>query len=471
MTIPFGRLAAIVLFALTPSLLRPQQVTQELKWTPGNLTSLHQNTPTLLEVPALDPSGFHFPYYLYIPANLTRTATVRLLVAPNNTGNTSDDFEVHRLSAKRMASSSDTQRLADQLRVPLLVPVFPRPRAQPLLYTHSLDRDSLLVKEGALTRIDLQLLAMIEHARAVLKDSGIETKPRVWMYGFSASACFVHRFAALHPQSVRSVVAGAMNAIPMLPVKKLQGVSLPFPLGTADMQALTAEPFDKKAYSKVSQFLYMGYLDRNDTFPFDDAWDDSERTLIVKVFGRKMMPDRWDRVQTIMSTLKIPIQTATYNGVPHDTLPEMWDDIVAFFKANDAEGFRKINTHQYPFIAFREIEQAHITGLYWNGDPHMPPFAQPRERVSFVITISDWMAGQDYQQLRTFIDNAGFDFDLVAAGQETVHLDSKTHCGNFSVRDGSSQGFYVCLDSQLTHQIAPGVAYSLRPTATSKAYS
>jgi hypothetical protein len=67
----------------------------------------------------------------------------------------------------------------------------------------------------------------------------------------------------------------------------------------------------------------MGYLDRNDTLPFDDAWDDDERELITNPFGKEMMPDRWRRAQKIISALKIPVQTVTYNGVAHNMLREM----------------------------------------------------------------------------------------------------------------------------------------------------
>src|SRR5207248_3758811 len=138
------------------------------------------------------------------------------------------------------------------------------------------------------------------------------------------------------------IAAGAINALPMYPLETYQGVKLPFPLGIADLRSLTGAGFNDKAYRQVSQYIYMGYLDRNDTFPFSDAWDDDERELIAKLFGKEMMPDRWDRVQKLISTLEIPIETVTYNGVAHATRPEMWDDVVTFFRANDDDGFSKI---------------------------------------------------------------------------------------------------------------------------------
>jgi len=449
-----------------------QEPIHEVQWSREQFGFPQLSAPTLIEVPAVVSSGFSFPYYLYVPKDLSRTEPVRLLVSPNNTGQATDDFEVHRASAKRSVSAGNVRRLAERLHAPLLVPVFPRPGSQWKIYTHYLDRDSMLVKDGPLSRIDLQLLSMIRHARQMLGDAGITTQTRIFMYGFSASAGFVNRFVALHPESVRTVVAGAINALPMYPLESYEGVKLPFPLGIADLKSLTGADFDAKAYGDVSQFLYMGYLDRNDTFPFGDAWDDDERELIAKVFGKEMMPDRWERAQKIISTLKIPVQTVTYNGVAHNTLPEMWDDIFSFFNANDVtEGLTKITPHEYPFIPFQALQEAHINRMYWKGDPDLPGrYAKLPDKCTFIIGIQDWMTGQDYQQLRAFLEKAGFDFDLVAEGRDPIPIDRKASCGTVSSGDGTFQGFYVCLSEPSANQIVPGESYSLRPKRTNQEY-
>jgi hypothetical protein len=292
------------------------------------------------------------------------------------------------------------------------------------------------------------------------------------MYGFSASAGFVNRFATLHPEAVRALAAGAINALPMYPLESYEGVRLPFPLGIADLKSLTGAEFDAKAYGEVSQFLYMGYLDRNDTLPFGDAWDDDERELIAKVFGKEMMPERWERAQKIISSLKIPIQTVTYNGVAHSTLPEMWDDVFSFFNANDVtDGLTKITPHEYPFVSFRALQEAHVNRMYWKGDPDLPGrYARLPDKCTFVIGIQDWMTGQDYQQLRAFLEKAGFEFDLVAAGRDAIPIDRKASCGTVSSGDGTFQGFYVCLSEPSASQIFPGVSYSLRPKRTNDEY-
>jgi hypothetical protein len=220
-----------------------QEPIHEVRWSPEQFTFPQLTMPVLIEVPAAGSSGFFFPYYLYIPKDLSRSKPARLLVEPNNTGQASDDFEVHRASAKRLATAGDGHRLADRLQTPLLVPVFPRPRSQWKIYTHYLDRDSMLIKDGPLARIDLQLLSMIRHARQLLGDAGIETRTKVFMNGFSASAGFVNRFATLHPEAVRAIAAGAINALPMYPLESYQGEKLPFPLGLADLKSLTGGDF------------------------------------------------------------------------------------------------------------------------------------------------------------------------------------------------------------------------------------
>src|SRR5260370_26522862 len=104
-----------------------------------------------------------------------------------------------------------------------------------------------------------------------------------------------------------------------------------------------------------------------------------------------MMPDRWERAQQIIATLKIPIQTVTYNGVPHRTLTKMWDDIVSFFKANDAgETLTSITPHEHPFVPFRPLQAEHANKIYWKADPKLPTlYPKLPAHSSFVSGIQD----------------------------------------------------------------------------------
>lgn len=194
----------------------------------------------------IDPQpelGFFYPYYLYIPDNTRTDTSVYMLVEPNNTGTRTDDFTIHEQKAKSALEKGYPNRIASRIGIPLLMPVFPRLASQPLLYTHSLDRDSLLVKEGSLLRIDLQLIAMIHHAQKLLGEKGLMIQDKVLLDGFSGSGQFVNRFAFLHPDYVKAVACGGMNGKPMLPFAELEREKLIYPIGVYDLKELTGDQF------------------------------------------------------------------------------------------------------------------------------------------------------------------------------------------------------------------------------------
>src|SRR6476661_8755683 len=124
---------------------------------------------SLLIIKRNPAKGFHHDYLLFIPKGTPMRKRTHLLVEPNNTGLVSDSIEVHMKHAIGLASvSSVGNNIATELKIPLLVPVFPRPESDSLVYTHALDRDAMLIKSGVLKRLDLQLLNMIKDAQEVL---------------------------------------------------------------------------------------------------------------------------------------------------------------------------------------------------------------------------------------------------------------------------------------------------------------
>jgi hypothetical protein len=114
----------------------------------------------LIKVEANPEKGFYWDYYLFIPdLSIPVDSHLFLLVSPNNTGTGDKDIQVHDEAALRDASSSWKNSIARSIEVPLLVPVFPREFGK--YYTHQLERDVLLIRDGNLRRIDLQLISRI----------------------------------------------------------------------------------------------------------------------------------------------------------------------------------------------------------------------------------------------------------------------------------------------------------------------
>jgi len=393
---------------------------------------------------------------------MDRRQEVRLLVEPNNTGTATDDFEVHRQKAWNLVNGSHANQLARKLCVPLLIPVFPRPRAGWQAYTHSLDRDTLEINEGPLKRLDLQLGAMIDHAAELLRTNGFSVADQVFMNGFSASAKFCNRFAFLHPERVKAVATGGVNGLPTLPIVSRNGQTLPFPIGVADIERFTGHAFDEEALQRVAQYVYMGNLDRNDTLPSRDAWSEDEANVIKTVIAEKMMPDRWAIVQAIYGENLPRAQCVTYNRVGHAIKSEMIDDLARFFRSNSGDAFVAIEPYPYPFVEYRELRKVHVTGVYAKGDKRLPEFAAERMRDGmFLLGVKEWIPEQDYRQLDDFVANAGFNFRLRAEGHPEIVVTQRNWHGNTSSGNGRFQAQYLVLNESQLATLAYGVPYTL----------
>ncbi|MBE0536521.1 MAG: hypothetical protein IH624_12720 [Phycisphaerae bacterium] len=437
----------------------------------STITRLNLTGDDFLQIAAQPTEGFNFPYFLFIPAGVDRDSPFHILVEPNNTGTATDDFTVHLSKARNLAKSSYACRIAAKLQTPLLVPAFPRPGKDGHIYTHALDRDSLTLKEGPLYRLDLQLAAMFSHARKLLRHNGFEPESTMFMDGFSASAKFVNRFAFLHPELIKAVASGGVNGLPVLPVKTFNGRELPFPIGIADLEEFLGRPFDEKAYWQVAQYIYMGYLDRNDTVPSRDAWSEAEATIIKTAIAEEMMPDRWRISQQVYREQQIRAQLVTYNGVGHGITDDMEDDIARFFQANTAAAFVPIQPCDYPFVEYRQIHEGHGNALYWTDDPRIPDWIQEgRHACTFMIGLQEWYEKQDYRQLAEFKDNAGFNFVLQAEGQRDIEINEDNYAGTCSQGNGRFQAFWVRLDDAQLKQILPGRTYRLTPVNKSTEY-
>ena len=425
----------------------------------------------ILQIEAQQGEGFNFPYYLFIPGGIDKHRQVYMLVETNNTGTTSDDLEVHRAKALKLAESSYANRMASRLGVPLLVPVFPRPRSNWQAYTHALDIDTLEIEEGKLKRIDLQLTAMIKYAQELLRINGFTIDDRVFMHGFSASAKFCNRYSFLHPEMVKAFAAGGVNGLPTLPVREWNECELPFPIGIAGIERFIDKGFNEKAFRQVAHYIYMGSFDRNDTLPSRDAWREEEADIIKKALAEKMMPDRWELSRKIYRQQKLPAQLVTYNGIAHAITDQMQDDVTDFFKANAGEKYVPIKPYEYPFVEYREIRQAHVNGLYWYNDERVPEWIQKDDHQrSFLIGIEEWYKGQSHRQLNELRANAGFRFVLKAEGQKDIEINEKNYGGTCSQGDGEFQVFCVNLKDTQFGQIVPGVSYRLEPLNDSNEY-
>ncbi len=279
-------------------------------------TLFHDESIKQVLHPARPSHGFSFPYILQVPALAREAIVPHLIVETNNSGPISSEVEPHLAPASELARQGFGGRVSRALRAPLLMPVFPRDSK---IYTHSLGRSTVLAEARDLRRLDLQLLAMVQDAKHRLAELGSPVHPKVMLTGFSASAMFATRLAAIHPREVAAVVAGGLNGFVILPSERLSGAPLPYPLGVADMQQVAGKAFDFNAWREVPQFLFMGSEDTNDAVDYDDSYSAEDRQLIHQMLGRRMLPDRWQACERVYRDAKATARFTTYAGLGHGT--------------------------------------------------------------------------------------------------------------------------------------------------------
>ncbi|MFD2247401.1 alpha/beta hydrolase family protein [Pontibacter ruber] len=289
-------------------------------------------TDTLMKFSAQPAAGFNFEYLVYLPKGLQSQTATYLMVETNNSG-LNDSIEFHERGARRAASKSGVANyVSKKLQLPLLIPIFPRSETNWLYYTHALDRDVLLTKADGLERLDLQLLAMIDDARKQLAVRGYPLKEKLFITGFSASGTFANRFSILHPEKVKATASGGINGIPILPVAAIDGQTLNYPLGIADLEQITGKPVNLTEFSKLPKMLYMGALDDNDAVAFDDGYTKEEREIVYRLMGKQLVPQRWQFVEQVYIKNNIEADFRTYPNIGHGTDLQINNDLVEFFR-------------------------------------------------------------------------------------------------------------------------------------------
>ncbi|MDQ3372801.1 MAG: hypothetical protein M3521_02805 [Acidobacteriota bacterium] len=309
----------ILLFVLLTFSISPAQ-------TVGNVSS------EIVKIEAQSDKGFAYPYYLYVPKAMREEAkdgkkTHTILVIPNNAGKTSDDFNIHEEDVKRKFKRN--AEIADRLKVALLMPVFPRPQTDWKIYTHALDRDAMTTDKKEFARFDLQLVAMIDDARAKLAKEKLKFDKRVFMIGWSASGMFANRFTFLHPKHIKAAVVGSPGGWAIAPVASFKEKTLRYPIGINDFKSISGKKLDLKNLRKVPLFMFLGDEDNNDSVIFRDSYEKEDEDLIFALFGKTPL-ERWNISKKLYQDNKLITEFRLYLNVKHAITKEMFDDIFAF---------------------------------------------------------------------------------------------------------------------------------------------
>ena len=277
-------------------------------------------------VPANKDKGFNFPYILFIPDEISNNTN--LIIEGANARSSASNINTGIQDVINESMNRKIIEWNSKTNYPILTPAFPRFNEEDgPIYNHMLSSQSLNYNKHGLERIDIQLINMINDAKYRLMMNDIFLDDKVILDGFSASAKFVNRFSLLHPEKVKLIIAGGVSGTLILPIKELNGEKLLFPVGCGYINEITLNKINE--FKKIKQFYYMGELDNNDPFECDEngfvkysqILNQDEANQLYKYIGKKMIPDRWEKIQELYIKLNVNVIFKTYEGYGHDPLP------------------------------------------------------------------------------------------------------------------------------------------------------
>lgn len=321
-------------------------------------------------VDANPDAGFDSPYYLYAPERPVNAEPRPILVEPADPGDSIDERERRVTAAETTATDGTGRTIADELGAPLLVPAFPDSRL-------TLDAETLSHADADSGRVDLQLRRMLEDARARLINRGYPVADGLLLHGAGDAGRFVNRFTALHPEPVTAATVGGVDGLATLPIELGGGYQLKYPLGVADLEELTGEPFDLEAFREVDQFFYAGVRDRDDTLPEADAWSDATaaefREIVRTVYGDDVRTERLPFCKAVYDDAGVDAVFRLYD----DDRTSVVDDLVAFHERSLAGDD----------VADLRADLGGVPNLGARID-HVPPNPTAGEEISFTAARS-----------------------------------------------------------------------------------
>lgn len=192
-------------------------------------------------------NGINIPSILAIPK--TKKMNNQLALETNNL----EDESLKKIVKQATYTGVKLAQATNNLPCSIIVPMIPSYKNYP--YLQQLSRECFDISSGDKNyRIDNQVVAIIDKAKNIVKaENGIDVKNKIFLNGYSSSACFAQRFALLHPDMIDTAcLGGASGSIPV-PTEDFS-----YPIGIADFQQLTGKSFDFESYSKIRFRYYVG---------------------------------------------------------------------------------------------------------------------------------------------------------------------------------------------------------------------
>lgn len=275
--------------------------------------------------------GFLFDYVLYIPKDVSFETT--LIMESSNSKSPMPNLETGLLQAevhaakcfKKESSKRFSKLFSDEFKLPVIMPLMPR-YLDELGIEHfpQIFNEKELKNEAYYARnMPLQIVNIIKDAKEKLNEMGIKVEDKIISIGFSASSRFGNRFTTLHPELVKAQIMGGTGGEMNLFTDDFNGLDLPFPIGTCDLEKYVIRKPNNEEYYNIPSLYFLGLEenDYHDTVFSNNICTLKEKELWKEATGRERdVKKRFIREKEILEKLGLPINSIFVAG-NHEEFP------------------------------------------------------------------------------------------------------------------------------------------------------
>ena len=279
--------------------------------------------------------GYNIDAYLTVPEEVVHPY---IIVSPYKTNRiTSYDQKNEAIFAKATSSNYSWQgNIFKETKAIGLYLVIPETRND--IRHLALDPEILIIRDK-FTHIERQVAAILTDTIKYVKENlNLEIKDRVDMIGYSGEADFVTRFSLFYPELMHSACAGGGSWAPALPVSRLYGEKLNYPLGIADFERYSGKPFNLEEWRKINFYIDMGNLDARGSY-YHGRINELNKFKNIKLTN-KHFKEIWEDFCDVYIKSTTRAQMVTYQLEGHRVF---YKDYVAFLIANIGEEFVPLN--------------------------------------------------------------------------------------------------------------------------------
>ncbi len=261
-------------------------------------------------------SGFNFPFILVYPRHFNRD--VKIFVEGNNSVIYEKDGE-QSFSAQKKFALQYAEHLVEeqngevfnmpylyqQLNQPVIIPIIERcdNKHRNEFYTQMLGANVVKTKKGKFANLSKQIVNMVNYVKQLLNEKGINVATKSGLFGMSTSGVLAGRMLFAEPESFDVCLSICSNAVQPLPLAELNGIKLPYPLGTANYKELFGKEFNEEAYHQAKQLFIVGEDEPNDRYNIalnSRLHDKKAQELFLNVYGDVGIQERQQKISKIL---------------------------------------------------------------------------------------------------------------------------------------------------------------------------